>query len=238
MDLFSQLGRAWDDLWYTSPRRTDQEVRSILAVLGGLPGSARILDLGCGTGRHAVRLARLGYAVTGIDRVAPMVAAARRKAARARVGRRARFVLGDARALPFRDAAFHVLLSLCEGAFGAPEERGGNLRLLREAARVLRPGGALVLVALDRRWLDRHGDWRYDPARSRSVGRERHVLGDGRRRVVEISTRACAPAEAARLVRRAGLAVVERCGAAPGAYAAVARDGPEAMQYLIVGKKR
>jgi ubiquinone/menaquinone biosynthesis C-methylase UbiE len=234
-DVFQRLGSAWDRLWYTSPRATAQEVRAILAVLGGLPRGARILDIGCGTGRHAVALARLGHEVVGVDRAPAMVRAAREKARRRRVATRARFVLGDARALPVRDASFHVALSLCEGAFGACDARGADVALLREAARALRPGGALVLVALDRSWLDRQGEWRYDPARGRSVGREWHRLEDGSRRRVEISTRAYRPAEAARLVERCGLEVVERCGAAPGAYAAVPREG--AMQYLIVAKK-
>jgi SAM-dependent methyltransferase len=235
-DLWDRLGPAWDRLWYTTEQKTEQEVSAILAVLGGLPLEARILDLGCGTGRHALKLARRGYSVVGVDRAPAMVAAARRKAKRRRVARRARFVVGDARALPLRGERFHVALSLCEGAFGACEARGAETEILREAVRALRPGGALVLVALNRTWLDLQGEWRYDPASGRSVGRERHALADGTTRRVEISTRAFRPGEAVRLLERCGLEVVERCGAAPGAYAAVP-PGDEAMQYLLVGKK-
>jgi SAM-dependent methyltransferase len=239
--VWQRLGRSWDRLWYASPRATAQEVSAILAILSGgsptsLPKTARFLDIGCGTGRHALRLAALGYGVVGVDLAPAMAAAARAKARRRRLARRARFVLGDARALPVRSASFHVALSLCEGAFGAQEGRGADLALLREAARALRPGGALVLVALRKPWLDRQGDWRYDPARGRNVGRETHRLADGRVRRVEISTRAYGVAEAARLLARAGFEVVERCGAAPGRYAAIPLDA-DAMQYLLVGKK-
>ena len=56
------------------------------------------------------------------------------------------------------DATFHVVLSLCEGAFGSGEARRADEAAVREAARALRPGGALVLVALNKPWLDRQGD--------------------------------------------------------------------------------
>jgi SAM-dependent methyltransferase len=235
--LWDRLGRAWDGLWYTSPRRTAQEVGAIIAALD-LRGGERVLDIGCGTGRHSVRLARLGWRVVGVDRSAAMLAVARAKAARARVLGRTSFILADAAALPFSDGRFDVALSLCEGAFGADEGRArAHAAILREAARALAPGGRLVLVALERRWLDRHGDWRYDPRSGRHVGREMHALEGGARARVAISTRALRWEEAARSLRRAGLRPIGRAGAAPGRYAALAQDDPDAMQYMLIATK-
>jgi SAM-dependent methyltransferase len=234
-DLWNRFGRAWDRLWYTHPRRTAQEVGAILAALELAP-PARILDVGCGTGRHAVALARRGFDVLGVDLAPRMVAAARAKARRAHVRRRAVFALADGARLPVRGGAFDVALSLCEGAFGSDPRPGAQEEILSEVARALRPGGRLVLVALDRRWLDRHGDWRYDPGSGRFVGREEHALESGGRAEVEVSTRALSPDEAAGLVRRAGLRPIGRAAAAPGEYAALPPDEP-AMQYMLIARK-
>lgn len=62
--------------------RTRREIDFVLEQSGLQPGS-RVLDVGCGFGRHSIELARRGYAVTGIDPAAAMVAAARQRAAEA-----------------------------------------------------------------------------------------------------------------------------------------------------------
>jgi 2-polyprenyl-3-methyl-5-hydroxy-6-metoxy-1,4-benzoquinol methylase len=58
---------------------TKREVGAVLEILG-LPRAARLLDLGCGWGRHAIELARGGLRVTGLDLAAPLLAEARRRA--------------------------------------------------------------------------------------------------------------------------------------------------------------
>ena len=62
----------------------------------------RLLELGCGTGRISIPLARAGVPIVGIDRSAPMLARARQRVTRAKLGRRVRLVRGDIRFLPFR----------------------------------------------------------------------------------------------------------------------------------------
>jgi SAM-dependent methyltransferase len=80
-------------------------------------GRRRVLELGCGTGRIAVPLARAGVPLVGIDRSGPMLERAARRAAalRRRRGGRARgrvtLVRGDIRTLPFDAAAFDVVLA-------------------------------------------------------------------------------------------------------------------------------
>jgi len=71
----------------------------------------RVLELGCGTGRIAVPIAKHGIALTGVDRSAPMLARARRRAARARLGERLHLVRADIRHLPFRDRRFALVMA-------------------------------------------------------------------------------------------------------------------------------
>ena len=90
----------------------------------------RVVDVGCGTGRWAARLGAIG-----IDASEPMV---RRAAAKS--GTAGRLALADAIALPLANAAADaVLCTLTLGHIRSPE------RALAEFARVLRPGGALVI---------------------------------------------------------------------------------------------
>ncbi len=105
---------------------------------------APLLELGRGTGRVLVPLARAGIRATGLDRSRPMLA---RAAARAvRLPRRARpaLVRGDIRALPFPRGAFGVVLA----AYGILQSVLGDRDLdatLAEAARVLPRGGLLAI---------------------------------------------------------------------------------------------
>ncbi|HEX8582053.1 MAG TPA: class I SAM-dependent methyltransferase, partial [Acidimicrobiales bacterium] len=103
------LGAAY--LRYSFTKGTAQEVAFLVDVLGLRPGQ-RVLDVGCGPGRHAHALARLGVEVVGVDVSARFVDLARRDAPPG-----ATFVRADARDLAF-DAEFDAAVSLCEGAFG------------------------------------------------------------------------------------------------------------------------
>ncbi|MBI4361802.1 MAG: methyltransferase domain-containing protein, partial [Euryarchaeota archaeon] len=60
-----------------------------------LPGGSRVVDLGCGSGRNALFLARRGHRVVGVDYVEEALRAARGEARRRRVDRRVRFYRGD-----------------------------------------------------------------------------------------------------------------------------------------------
>ncbi|MBI4887548.1 MAG: methyltransferase domain-containing protein [Acidobacteria bacterium] len=75
----------------------------------GAPG--RVLELGCGTGRVTLPVARAGVRIVGIDRSAPMVARARQRVARARLGPSVRLVRGDIRHLPFPSSSFAAALA-------------------------------------------------------------------------------------------------------------------------------
>lgn len=104
--------------------------------------SRAILDIGCGTGRHSLELARRGYRITGVDLSPSMLAQARRAAERESLS--IRFVQANACSLSFH-AQFDVALSLCEGAFSLMVSNEDDQRILAGVRRALRPGGKLIL---------------------------------------------------------------------------------------------
>lgn len=130
-------------------RATAAEVAFLLDLLA-LPPGALILDMGCGVGRHAVPLAQRGFSVTGVDLSAEMLAEASKAAAAAGVS----LTLVQADATQFTTTyRFDAALCLCEGGFGllAPGEDGDthDLAILRTMHAALKPGGRLVLTALN-----------------------------------------------------------------------------------------
>lgn len=106
--------------------------------LAGKAG-APVLELGCGTGRILLPLARGGAHVTGIDRSEPMLAFARRRLSRCRTQVRAAIVRGDIRYLPFRTHSFGLVMAPYGMLQSLTRER--DLRdTLASVARVCRKG--------------------------------------------------------------------------------------------------
>jgi ubiquinone/menaquinone biosynthesis C-methylase UbiE len=109
-------------------------------VMGEIARGARVLDVGCGTGRWVRRYRRLGFGATGIDRTPRMLRLARERGAEA-------LIAGEAERLPFADAAFDLVSDVTVVQhIPAPIQ----LEALREMVRVLRPGGCLILMELIR----------------------------------------------------------------------------------------
>lgn len=81
------------------------------ATAGHVSGTAPILELGCGTGRVAIPVARDGATVVGIDRSASMLARARMRVRRARLTSRVKLIRGDIRHLPFPDKSFGLVMA-------------------------------------------------------------------------------------------------------------------------------
>jgi ubiquinone/menaquinone biosynthesis C-methylase UbiE len=98
----------------------------------------RILDVGCGTGRHALELAKRGYSVTGVDLSENMLNRAREKALD--LGVQVDFQVADARNLQFEDD-FDLVIMICEGAFPLMETDQMNFQILECAARALKKDG-------------------------------------------------------------------------------------------------
>ncbi|MBI4061637.1 MAG: class I SAM-dependent methyltransferase [Elusimicrobia bacterium] len=118
------------------------------------PG-ARVLDLACGTGRHSIPLARRGAFVVGVDRTASYLKEARRAA---RGLSNCLFARGDMRRLPF-EGEFDAVINLWT-SFGYFAKPSDDLKVLRGAARALKPGGLFLIDLLDFAWVKRSGQRR------------------------------------------------------------------------------
>jgi SAM-dependent methyltransferase len=201
--------------------RTAAEVNGVVERLGLAPGS-RLLDLCCGQGRHAVPLAQLGYAVTGLDLSRRLLD--RAAAAATGRGQRVALVAADMRRLPFADASFDAVLNLFH-AFGYLEDEAEDELVLHEVARVLAPGGRFLQEvanreALVRGWHDsdvaRNDDGlvvlqerTLDLRSSRDRVRYTLVHADGRRTSREVAIRLYTLTELAAMLGRAGLELLE-----------------------------
>ena len=111
-------------------------------------GSARVLDLGCGAGRNACPLARMGWDVLGIDLSLPMLDAAVRHAREERVAGRVHVVRGRMDAIPARDGSFDFVIA--HGIWNLARSAAEFRRALGEAARVARPGAGLFVFTFSR----------------------------------------------------------------------------------------
>lgn len=117
-------------------------VRRLVKPLAGAPAlapGASVLDLACGTGDLTRALARRGYAVTGLDISAEMMAIGRKKCAG--LSPRPAFLLGSAEQIPFPDGSFDAVTI----AFGL-RNFDHRPQCLAEIRRVLKPGGRLAVL--------------------------------------------------------------------------------------------
>ena len=136
----------WDtpDVYELENLASDQAgvIDTTVTALHPLDG-ADVVDVGCGTGFHLLRLAARGARVVGVEPHLPLVSRARARLAGVTTGTAA-VLAGDAEALPIPDASMDVVHARWAYFFGAGCEPG-----LDEAARVLRRGGLAVVVDND-----------------------------------------------------------------------------------------
>ena len=140
--------RGWDDYapfydWENAQtvRRRDVAFWQRLAAAQDGP----VLELGCGTGRIVVPVARAGAHIVGIDRSDEMLARARKRIARARLGGRVTLVRGDIRDLPFRSRARFSAVLAAYGILQSLTRERDLARTFESVARVLRRGGLFAI---------------------------------------------------------------------------------------------
>jgi ubiquinone biosynthesis O-methyltransferase len=131
--------------WRETPlgELTERLERDLVLDLAGPLAGRRLLDVGCGDGTYAIAAASKGALVTAIDQSDRMLEAALARASETGVD--VRFERTDASGLPFDDKSFDVILAVTVLCFVEDTARS-----VGEAARVLAPGGRLVLADLNR----------------------------------------------------------------------------------------
>lgn len=208
---------------------TVQEVEFLVDVLALTPGM-RVLDAGCGPGRHALELARRGFEVVGVDTSPEFVALARGAAGDLTV----EFHELDVRRLPF-DTEFDAVICLCQGGFGVLGGGDDELAVVGQFARAVRPGGRLALSAFSAYFVVRHLGAGESFDAETAVNHERSVVLDAGRaeRHFDLWTTCYTPRELRLLAEGAGFVVDAVFGVRPGRYA---RDRPsiDAPEHLML----
>jgi SAM-dependent methyltransferase len=234
-ELADHMGAAY--LRYSFTKGTVKEVDELLRRVPLEPG-ARILDVGCGPGRHAHELGRRGFVVHGVDISQTFI-----DLALADSPPGVTFERLDARAMTF-NAEFDLVLSVCQGAFGMS---GGpaagpfldpDTEILDGMARAVRPGGLVVFTAFNAylqaaNLLDGN-----DFDAERGVHREATEVRDsgGAAAGVDLWTTCFTPRELRLLCSTVGLTVESLGAAEPGDWSPRPPD-TESPEFLVIASR-
>jgi ubiquinone/menaquinone biosynthesis C-methylase UbiE len=233
----SWFGEEYLDLY--PHRDLDSARREAAFALAHLPPRpVPLLDLCCGSGRHALPLAESGIAAVGLDYSAPLLDLARRRDCR-------RLVRGDMRALPFGDGTFAAVVNFST-SFGYFVREGENRAVIAEIERVLKPGGAFLCDTFGRDYVlarlvpEEHrccGEKDYRIRRSwnpetQRIEKEIEVRREGSTEIFRESVRAYTTDELVQLFCAAGLWIESAWGGFDESPA-----GPQAPRLIVLARK-
>lgn len=213
--------------------------------------SLKILDIGCGTGRHSIELSKRGYHLTGVDLSEPMLTRARQKAAEAKV--LVDFHQADARDLPFI-AEFDLAIMLCEGGFSLMETDEMNFAILQSAAKALKTGGKLIFTTLNglfplfhsvKEFMDASANegnaitlqTTFDLMTFRDYNVTSFVDDDGEEHRLECNERYYVPSEITWLLKSLGFHKIDIMGARLGEFSRDHVLKTEDFEMLVVAEK-
>lgn len=244
--LFANYGKTYDKESFT--QGTAGEVDFVERELGA-DRSKQILDIGCGTGRHAIELAKRGYRVTGFDFSEGQLRLAQEKAAAA--GVTVDFQRRDA-TQPHFICEFDAAIMFCEGAFSLMETDEKNYAILTHAAATLRPGGKLLLTTLNALFPLFHSVKDFLDANKSGAAtskltfdlmtfRERAELtftdDAGQSHTIETNERYYTPAEMRWLLQTAGFVNIDILGCHLGQFSREHVLTPDDFEMLVVAEK-
>jgi len=213
--------------------------------------SVRIIDIGCGTGRHAIELTKRGYTVTGVDFSEAQLARAREKAEES--GLKIDFQKHDARALPF-EGGFDLAIMLCEGGFSLMETDEMNFEILKSAGRALNDHGKFIFTTLNGLFPLFHSVKEfYESAHKEGNSACKNCSFDlmafrdhntvvfeddaGNKKELQCNERYYVPSEIMWLLKTLGFKKIEIFGAKLGAYSRNDKLTAEDFEMLVVAEK-
>jgi SAM-dependent methyltransferase len=235
--FFDAHAPIYDQQVYTT--NTVREVDFLIDELQLLPGS-KVLDIGCGTGRHSIELAKRGYSVTGLDLSSEMLLRAHAAAKAANVS--VQWIRGDATAFEMAER-FDAAICLCEGAFGLlgqdddPIEQ--PLSILCNLSRTLKPEGRTLFTVLNGAAMFRRhqnldvSEGRFDPL---TMVESSEVSPEDKAPAVAVRERGFVPTELRLLFRMAGLSVTDMWGGTAGNWGRRLLDLDE-IEIMVVARK-
>jgi SAM-dependent methyltransferase len=246
--LFENYARKYDQESYV--RGTSGECDSIEQEINR-DKSIKILDIGCGTGRHAIELAKRGYQVTGIDLSESQLKRAKEKAKEQ--GVKIDFQKHDARNLPFK-GDFDLAIMLCEGGFSLMETDEMNFEILKNATKALKSKGKLIFTALNGLFPLFHSvkefygavgkeggsvckSISFDLMTFRDHNRVEFEDDAGHKKVLECNERCYVPSEITWLLHSLGYKKIEIFGAKLGAYSRKDKLTTEDFEMLVIAEK-
>jgi 2-polyprenyl-3-methyl-5-hydroxy-6-metoxy-1,4-benzoquinol methylase len=211
----------------------------------------KILDIGCGTGRHSIELTRRGYNVTGIDLSESQLKRAKEKAGEQKL--QIEFQMHDARNLPFANE-FDAAIMLCEGAFPLMETDEMNFQILQSAAKALKENGKLIFTTLNglfplfhsvKDFLESHkedGNATYDKnsfdlMTFRDINVTTFEDDAGNKKDLHCNERYYVPSEITWLLKSLGFKTIDIFGAKLGAYSRNDKLTTEDFEMLVVAEK-
>ena len=212
----------------------------------------KILDIGCGTGRHSIEMTKRGYLlITGIDLSDTMLKRAREKAIAENLD--ISFQQHDARNLHFENE-FDLAIMLCEGGFPLMETDEMNFQILESAARALKTNGKFIFTTLNglfplfhsvKEFMDnaaKEGHVNYDDHSFDLMTFRDHNIttlkdDDGNEMALDCNERYYVPSEITWLLKSLGFKKIDIFGATIGAYSRDDRLKTDDYEMLVVAEK-
>jgi 2-polyprenyl-3-methyl-5-hydroxy-6-metoxy-1,4-benzoquinol methylase len=208
----------------------------------GFNKNYRILDIGCGTGRHSIELAKRGYNLTGIDLSASLIKRAMEKAEKQNV--LVKFSTGDARYLQYGNE-FDLAIMICEGAFPLMETDEMNFQILQSASKSLKKNGKFIFTTLNGLFPLFHSvkenavydKNRFDLMEFRNYSVTTFVDDSGAEKEIECSERFYVPSEITWLLKSNGFKTIDIYGAKLGAFSREDKLTTEDFEILVIAEK-
>lgn len=246
--LFENYGKKYDEESFVQGTRGECD---FIEKEIGFDKTLKILDVGCGTGRHAIELTKRGYSVTGIDLSESQLERAREKTESE--GLKIDFLQHDARNLPFKNV-FDVAIMLCEGGFPLMETDEMNYEILQSVTIALKKECLFIFTTLNGLFPLYHSveqfcasDSKEGNATYRSNSFDLMTFRDhnitevvddsGTNRVLQCNERYYVPSEITWLLKSLGYQKIEIFGARLGAFSRSDRLTSEDFEMLVIARR-